>query len=268
MPLLGLIQPDVVTCPLSRRQSPNFSHRSCGMALYSVPRKTESMSHVSENTDPPDLFESRPLAAIVLCGGQSLRMESDKAWLSIGGETFLNRICRILGNITERVLVVAAVNQPLPELAPAVQIVRDEFPGEGPLGGLLTGLNRLEQANDDLRGNCPVWVSSCDAPFCHPGIIRHLLSRAGSSDAVLVRDDHGIHPFSGIYQSRVRSVAATLFESGVRAMGALRQQIDTAIINADDLRDIDPDLGFLCSANTPAELAHLHQLYNGMTTVQ
>src|SRR5258708_37920520 len=85
-----------------------------------------------------------PVAGIVLCGGQSTRMERPKAWLPFGPEVMLQRIVRILSDVVSPIVVVAAVGQDVPDLPQAVEIVRDEHEALGPLAGLAAGLKALE----------------------------------------------------------------------------------------------------------------------------
>lgn len=46
---------------------------------------------------------ARSVGGIVLCGGDSRRMECDKAWLPFGGETLLSRIVRITKQVVSPV---------------------------------------------------------------------------------------------------------------------------------------------------------------------
>jgi molybdenum cofactor guanylyltransferase len=62
---------------------------------------------------------------IVLCGGRSTRMGSSKALLPFGPETMLQRVVRLLSSVVSPIVVVAAVNQELPELARLKDFVRD-----------------------------------------------------------------------------------------------------------------------------------------------
>src|SRR4030095_9801270 len=81
--------------------------------------------------------------AVVLCGGKSTRMGSSKALLPFGPETMLQRVVRLLADVVSPIVVVAAVDQPLPMLPPEVIITRDELEGRGPLEGLRAGVKAL-----------------------------------------------------------------------------------------------------------------------------
>ncbi|HUR55514.1 MAG TPA: NTP transferase domain-containing protein, partial [Gemmataceae bacterium] len=62
-------------------------------------------------------------AGIVLCGGRSSRMGRAKAWLPFGGETMLQRVVRVVGEVVSPVVVVAAAGQDVPPLPVGVRIV-------------------------------------------------------------------------------------------------------------------------------------------------
>ena len=60
-----------------------------------------------------------------------------------GPETMLQRVVRVLSEIVAPIVVVAAVDQELPELPRDVILTRDENEGRGPLEGLRAGLKAL-----------------------------------------------------------------------------------------------------------------------------
>src|SRR5438034_1928815 len=83
------------------------------------------------------------VGGVVLCGGRSQRMGRPKAWLPFGGELMLPRVVRLLGQVVQPIVVVAAPEQDVPPVPPDVAIVRDEGRGRGPLQGLAAGLAAL-----------------------------------------------------------------------------------------------------------------------------
>ena len=102
------------------------------------------------------------VGGIVLCGGQSQRMGTAKAWLSFGAETLLQRVVRLLAEVVDPIVVAAARGQELPALPKDVHLVRDSVPGLGPLQGLADGLAALKGRVDIA------FAASCDAPFLKP----------------------------------------------------------------------------------------------------
>ncbi len=107
---------------------------------------------------------------VVLCGGRSSRMGRPKAWLSVGGETMLYRVVRVVGAVVDPVVVVAAPGQDVPPLPAGVEVVRDEQEGLGPLGGLAAGLAALAGRVE------VVYLSGCDVPLLREGFVRQVLA--------------------------------------------------------------------------------------------
>jgi molybdopterin-guanine dinucleotide biosynthesis protein A len=189
-------------------------------------------------------------AAVVLCGGRSVRMGTDKSELLIEGESFLSRICRIVGPCVETTVVVAAQDQSLPELPTSVGVVRDALPDAGPLVGLLSGFEDIRSRQPHIQ-HC--WVGNCDAPFVNSRLIGHLLQMCGDNAATVVRYAGRIQPLGGVYHIRVLETVRRLVDSGERRLNQLLQHVQTEVIDAEALRKYDPELTFLRNVNTPED---------------
>jgi len=189
----------------------------------------------------------RSVGAIVLCGGQSVRMGADKATLRIGGETMLERMVRIVSEVLDPVVVAARGGQEVPDLAGGVLLARDAFEHAGPLAGIAAGL-------DALQGRCDaVFVVACDHPLLKPAFIRRLIEQLGTASAAVPEKDGRRYPLTAVYRAEVRSVIDDLLTAGHRRMGMLLQACDARIIPADRFADIDPDLDSLRNVNDPEE---------------
>ena len=91
------------------------------------------------------------VAGLVLAGGRSSRMGRDKALLRVGGETLAQRQTRLLQRLGIREVFLsrpaveaAPPDDTPPDAAIDVTIVRDAAPGQGPLAGIVAGLERAE----------------------------------------------------------------------------------------------------------------------------
>lgn len=190
------------------------------------------------------------VAAIILCGGRSQRMGRDKALLPVSDEVFLERICRIVTPATGTVIVVAAEDQKVPELGTDVRVVTDLLPDAGPLAGLLTGLQELQRRNPQAT---QVWLSGCDAPFVSVPVIERLRQLLKDADAVVVEHQQQLQPLAAVYHVRILPVVNRLIESGQRSLQQLLHSIRCVRVDAESLRDLDPDLKFLRNINTPED---------------
>ncbi|MCE9565426.1 MAG: molybdenum cofactor guanylyltransferase [Planctomycetes bacterium] len=184
---------------------------------------------------------------IVLCGGRSSRMGQPKAWLPFGSETLLQRTVRVLREVVQPVIVVAAPEQTVPELPTDVKIVRDEIEGKGPLGGLAAGLAALESVVD------AVYLSACDVPFLMPEFVRRVTELLGEASIAVPRVGDHFHPLAAVYRVSVLSYVRELLVIEQLRMGLLFDTMPTRIIEPHELADIDPEFRSLQNVNTSEE---------------
>lgn len=196
------------------------------------------------------------VGGVVLCGGESSRMGSSKAWLDVGGEAMLQRVVRRLGGAVSPIVVVAAPDQDVPELPEGAAIVRDAIAGRGPLQGLAAGLSALVGRAD------AAFVAATDAPFLHPAFVRRLVALRRAGDAIVAPITDGQpHPLAALYDVEVRHVVEALLAEGVRRVRALFDRaptrfVDRATLLADsELAARDPHLASLRNVNTPEDYA-------------
>src|SRR4051812_31514007 len=91
-------------------------------------------------------MNSSQFSGFVLAGGKSSRMKTDKAFLQIGGETFLERAFNALAPTGGEVKIV--INEAQTEkfrlIFPALDFVFDIFPERGALGGIHAALKNCK----------------------------------------------------------------------------------------------------------------------------
>lgn len=194
--------------------------------------------------------------AVVLCGGRSLRMGSDKALLPFGSETLLQRTVRLVSGVVcpQQVVVVAAADQTLPELPPAVRVIRDAVEFAGPLAGLVQGLQTLGPPC------AAALVTGCDTPLLQPGWIAELFDLLGDYEAAIAFDERAWHTLPGVYARRVQATAADYQAAGGRSLKGLLEALRWRPIDVEELRRFDPQLLSLLNVNDPAEYARARQL--------
>src|SRR5215218_6550146 len=113
-----------------------------------------------------------PVAAVVLAGGRSSRMGSDKAWLEWAGSTLLGHTCDVLAAaVSGPVVVVRWAGQDLPAMPPEVRAVEDPRPRLGPLQGLAAGLAEAARQEADVA-----FVAATDLPLLAPAVVRRIVA--------------------------------------------------------------------------------------------
>jgi molybdopterin-guanine dinucleotide biosynthesis protein A len=131
-----------------------------------------------------------PVGAVVLAGGQSSRMGTDKAFLHVAGEPQAARLCRALAlHVDEVMLSVPRGGKPG---LPPVRTIPDRASGKGPLMALYSCL--LETP---YRVN---FFVACDIPHIEVPLLRLLLSHCQEYDAVVPSFQDGrCEPLYAVY---------------------------------------------------------------------
>ncbi|MGI4790565.1 MAG: molybdenum cofactor guanylyltransferase [Janthinobacterium lividum] len=167
-----------------------------------------------------------PITAIILAGGQSRRMGTDKAALEIKGATLLERTARVALGADLPVLVAGRV-RPLGWLLETV-FVEDAHPGLGPLGGLSAALGQTQTS---------VLALACDLPLLTADALRWLLAQFAEQ-----RGEHGLvtingdrwEPLFSLYQPSVLPKIDTRLMEGRRSLHGLIEAGDFAFVQAPD----------------------------------
>ncbi len=140
-------------------------------------------------------------SGFVLAGGKSSRMETDKAFLEIGGETFLTRAVRTLQTVCEnRVSIVLNRTQMhfVARLPDDVPHIFDVYENRGALGGIHAALTNCETKY--------AVILAVDLPFVSGEALNNLADITLSSNkfiAVVPRQTDGrFQPLCAVYHAR------------------------------------------------------------------
>jgi molybdopterin-guanine dinucleotide biosynthesis protein A len=123
----------------------------------------------------------------VLVGGASTRFGSDKAAAMIGQHTLLQHQLATLtaAGVVERVYV---GGEPRPEVADERHLV-DVYPGEGPLGAIITTLAEAARMSSDAHTINMIVVLAVDVPLVTPLTINRLIAELVANDAVTTNEE-------------------------------------------------------------------------------
>jgi molybdopterin-guanine dinucleotide biosynthesis protein A len=171
-------------------------------------------------------------------------MGSSKALLPFGPETMLQRVVRLLATVVSPIVVVAAQEQPLPDLPSTLIVARDEQEGRGPLEGLRAGLKAMPPGVE-----C-AYVTSCDVPLLVPDFVRRMTDLAKGYDIAVMEIDGFAHPLSAVYRKdTLTQVEALLAQDRLRP-AFLFDAVRTRRVTRQDMLAVDPELLTLRNLNT------------------
>jgi molybdenum cofactor guanylyltransferase len=193
------------------------------------------------------------IAGILLAGGRSRRMGSDKALLPLPGSqrlTFVEHLSAMLTACCSEVVLVARDAEQAAEYAfVGVHTIIDEAPDIGPLMGLYSGLQAITASH--------ALVIAVDMPFVQPGVVRLLLSQP-LDDALLVPVVSGFHQvLLAVYPRSILPTVAERLRAGRRDPRSLLEVARVRSIDEAQLRVVDPQLRSFVNINTPEEFTSL-----------
>ncbi|WP_278468415.1 molybdenum cofactor guanylyltransferase [Gimesia maris] len=184
------------------------------------------------------------VGGIILCGGESLRMNYPKALLPLGQELMLQRVIRIVSEVVSPVIIVASRDQELPEIPDSIRVVYDVNPGAGPLPAIALGLR-------ELALDCQAaFVSACDTPLIHKDIIQAILSKLAEHDLAMVREGQWYHPLAAVYRTSLVETIEEMLAARIQRPIDLAERVNSAFLDVEELRSIDPQLHGLRNINT------------------
>lgn len=193
----------------------------------------------------------RNLGAVVLCGGQSTRLGTNKSELQLNEKTFLQAIVETLQPIASPIALVGPVDPTKHSLPPKVILATDENPNKGPLEGIRVGLKRLESECEYA------FVTSCDVPLLSNQLVTFLWRQLGDHDAIVPFRGDRRYGMTAIYRTRLHAAVAQRIANNSLRVCDLTEGFDVKNIPADDLRVADPDLDSLTNVNSTTDYQRL-----------
>jgi molybdenum cofactor guanylyltransferase len=142
------------------------------------------------------------LTAIILAGGQSKRMGTDKALMPYLGKPLIQYSIDLAFNFTKNIII-SANKDNFKDLG--FNVVRDKYPLQAPLAGIHSGLTF---SNTDWN-----LILTCDMPNVTVQLIDWLISNLEGKTELLLPGHHGyIEPLCGFYNKSL----IPLIESNIR----------------------------------------------------
>ncbi len=156
--------------------------------------------------------------ALILAGGQGHRFGGDKLAHRIDGVAMLDRVVAAARSALLEPLVVGR----LPTPADDWRGIPDAVAGQGPLAGLIAGLERVR---------APALVLAGDLPRLTPDLLRWLIDEDDPScEVIAAGTDAGPEPLCAIWRPGALPAAASALAAGERALHRLIDRLDHRLV--------------------------------------
>ena len=208
----------------------------------------------------------------VQAGGGSTRFGVDKALVELEGKSMLQRTCELLAPVCKTVRIIAATEK-YPH-AP-VPIVTDKWPGEGPLGGILTSLYHADDmsralalapgAAEEKTAHC--LILSCDMPFLTRAWLGFLAERASrsKSEVIVPNSKNGLEPLCACWRTDAASDIRRTFDRGVRKVTEAMKRLRMEVLDEAVWTRFDSDGRLFWNMNTPEDYEEARKILEQKT---
>ncbi len=194
------------------------------------------------------MIDRSEITGVILCGGEGRRMEGrEKALELLVGIPLVLHVRRRLAPQVGRIVISA--NRELDRYAGwGDTVVADERAGLGPLGGLLTALDRIETPYTFC---CPG-----DAPLLSTTLVAQLAAAmpARPADLAIPHDGERCQPLFMLLRTNLRWSLRTFLQGPGRAVRAWTDMQRSVLFDA------SPDREAFANANARTDLLMLDQL--------
>jgi molybdenum cofactor guanylyltransferase len=201
---------------------------------------------------PPLERSQTPLFGLVLGGGKSRRMGTDKAVLQYHGRPQFAVAFDLLADFcAERFVSLRAEQAAEPSFAGFPHLL-DAYPGEGPLAAVVSA---------QMQKPGVTWlVIACDLPFLDKGTLADLVAQRDAkrhATAYLSQHDGRIEPLCAIYEPSSAPLLAQAFTTGLRCARKGLESVSPLGLTL-------PKPNALENANTPSDReSFMSQLQSG-----
>ena len=145
------------------------------------------------------------ITAIILSGGKSSRMGTNKSLLKIGDKTIIERLLDLLQSMFKDVILITNESDDYKFLG--LPIYEDIFRHRGPLAGIHSG---LKHSKTNLN-----FIISCDLPFMTKEMINYLIEYKTNKLIAVAKADGFIQQLAGKYSKECISPSEKILKEGV-----------------------------------------------------
>ena len=159
-------------------------------------------------------------AAVLLAGGNSSRMGRDKSALPVDGEPlWRHQLATLRATDPAELFISGKCDGPYADAG--VEILADEFPGCGPLGGIATALRRCKSER--------VLVLAVDMPAMTARFLRTLLEQSefrATGIVPAVSSGAMLEPLAAVYARQALAIADEFLRTGQRKLEAFVRALE------------------------------------------
>ncbi|CCO08968.1 molybdenum cofactor guanylyltransferase [Desulforamulus hydrothermalis] len=181
-------------------------------------------------------------AAVILAGGSSRRMQTNKALLQINGKSIMQIIIDRLTPYFKEVIIIS--NQPQVYARFGLPVYSDIFLNQGPLAGIHSGLTHISSAG--------AFFTACDMPFIDPRLAWQLTQLLHSYQGVVPRLGAFLQPLYAAYSKECLPAVEKSLQNGQPKITSFYQWVNINYFDFAQHPEYNWDRIFF-NVNTPSD---------------
>ncbi|OHB50038.1 MAG: hypothetical protein A2106_06645 [Planctomycetes bacterium GWF2_40_8] len=183
------------------------------------------------------------MTAVILAGGKSSRMGSNKAFLKLKGKTFIERQINLLREMFDEIFISA--NTPSEYEYLNLPVFKDIYPDKGPLCGIYTSLIN--------SSSLYTFMLACDMPFVEIGLIKYLKGFTREYDVVVPKSERGLEPLHAFYSKNCIDPIKKELDSNNLRIISFFPHVKVNVVELDNLTTSDSFKNSIKNLNTRDE---------------
>lgn len=187
------------------------------------------------------------VTGIILAGGESRRMGTDKALIRLSGKTLIEQTAHIFKRLFADTIIIS--KDPGRFKVAGCKELADRSGERGAMVGLLTAL--------EASGTEFIFTAACDMPFLSEPLISLIVNNGRGFDVALPCSDGHAHPLHALYSRRCLKPMSESLERGEKSLKHFISSLPAdrvRLISEEEIRAVDYERYSLLNMNTPEEL--------------
>lgn len=220
----------------------------------------------------------RQRIAVILCGGASQRMQTDKNYLQLGNRLMLPTVVeRVAAAVAALYLVKFSSSQPLPDLPPGIPlrvVSENDFSDprraqRGPATAIANAYQEIVETLEQPLESCDVFLTGNDYPMLKSMVVQRLFEEMEDSppevDAVIPIVDEKLQVLCCVLRGRCLTSLPAYVEAGGQSLYGWLEERNLVTVSESSLQLIDPHLHSFLSVNSPETFQQVCDLMTGGT---
>ena len=163
------------------------------------------------------------ITGIILAGGKSSRMGTDKGLVILNGKPLIQYVIDTLIKVTSKVIIISNNDE---YYKFGLEVYPDLIIDKGPVGGIFTAL-----VTSSTKINI---IVSCDTPFVTEKLLNLLIDNSTGFEVTMSSHNNKTHPLIGVYNKSVSATFKKCLDNNQLKLSLVNEELVHNIVKIND----------------------------------